>query len=216
MNIYFIPGLGADRRVFRNITLPPGYKAVYVDWIKPIAGEPLEDYAKRLHQSFHPEHPYILVGLSLGGMIATEIAHADPPRLLVLLSSIPDSQSLPPYYRKAAAWNLHKIIPVSLFKSMAVMKRFFTTETPEDKKMLKSMIREVDPSFIYWGLEAILTWKREERFSPCVHIHGTSDELLPLKFLKPTHVIAKGGHLMVMNRAGEVSRILKEVLPPAQ
>lgn len=212
MKVYFIPGLGADRRVFKNITLPAGYEPVYVDWLKPLEGEDLSSYAERVHKSLNPQIPYILVGLSMGGMIASEIAHKHPPALLVLISSIPCSLHLPGYYRKAAALKLQKLIPISLFKSMAVMKRFFTTETPEDKKMLKAMIRDVDPKFIYWSLEAILGWKMEEPFPNRIHIHGTRDELLPVKYTKPTHRIEKGGHLLVMNRGEEVSKILEEVL----
>ncbi|MBN8668191.1 MAG: alpha/beta hydrolase [Chitinophagales bacterium] len=212
MKVYFIPGLGADRRVFKNITLPAGYEPVYVDWLKPLEGESLAAYAERVHKGLNPQIPYILVGLSMGGMIASEIAQKHPPALLVLISSIPCSSHLPGYYRKAAALKLQKLIPISLFKSMAVMKRFFTTETPEDKKMLKAMIRDVDPKFIYWSLEAILGWKMEEPFPDRVHIHGTRDELLPVKYTQPTHRIEKGGHLLVMNRGEEVSKILEEVL----
>lgn len=212
MNVYFIPGLGADRRVFKNLLLPEGFNPVYVDWIKPMPEESLSSYAHRLYQSFQPNHPYVLVGLSMGGMIASEIARIDPPETLVLISSIPNSQCLPPYYRKAAAINLHRLIPVSLFKSLAVMKRFFTTETPEDKRMLKAMIRAVDPSFIYWALEAILSWKMEEPIPNHIHIHGSGDMLLPIRYIKPTYVIPGGGHLLVMNRAGEVNKILSEVL----
>jgi hypothetical protein len=43
-----------------------------------------------------------------------------------------------------------------------------------------------------------------------VHIHGTRDGILPVRFTKPTHTIA-GGHLMVLNRAHEINKILNDV-----
>ncbi|HYK56696.1 MAG TPA: hypothetical protein VEV15_09465, partial [Flavisolibacter sp.] len=82
----------------------------------------------------------------------------------------------------------------------------------EDKKMLKVMIRRIDVDFIRWGMEAILKWKSAEPPGRIIHIHGTHDDILPRRFTRPTHLISKGGHLMVMNRAGEINRILAEVL----
>ena len=78
--------------------------------------------------------------------------------------------------------------------------------------MLKAMIRRTDVGFIRWALEAILNWKNEEASQNLVHIHGTHDEILPKRFTKPTHMIHKGGHLMILNRAAEINRILAEVL----
>lgn len=210
MKVYFIPGLGADRRVFKNVVLPAGFVPEYIDWIPPLKEESLSSYTQRLLAPYSFQEPYILVGLSMGGMIATEWAHQHPPELLVLISSIPCSDQLPPYFRKVGKWGLHKWVPISLLKSMSVMKRFFTTETPEDKKLLREMIRTVDAPFIYWALGAILGWKMEKPFENRIHIHGTRDELLPLAFTQPTHLIQKGGHLLVMNRAAEVNRILAE------
>ena len=67
-------------------------------------------------------------------------------------------------------------------------------------------------SIIHWAMDAILKWKSEDLTSSYTHIHGTRDEVLPVRFTKPTHFITKGGHLLVMNRAGEVNAILREVL----
>jgi hypothetical protein len=33
-----------------------------------------------------------------------------------------------------------------------------------------------------------------------------------MRFTKPTHIISKAGHLMVMNRAEEINKILNEEL----
>ncbi len=61
-------------------------------------------------------------------------------------------------------------------------------------------------------MDAILKWKSEKLNSTYTHIHGTKDEVLPMRFTRPTHIISKGGHLMVMNRAGEINAVLRQVL----
>jgi len=45
-----------------------------------------------------------------------------------------------------------------------------------------------------------------------IHIHGSDDHLLPCRYVHADYIIQKGEHLMVMNRAQEVNRILAKVL----
>lgn len=212
MKVYFISGLAADKRVFKYIHLPEGYEAVYLDWIKPLKKESLADYSIRLATTIQTTEPFALLGLSMGGMIASEIAKKYPPALTILLSSISSHKHLPTHLKLAGKLRLHKLMPISIVKSAAIMKRFFTAETPDDKTTLKQIIRESDTQFIRWAMDAIMQWRNEDIPQPIYHLHGTRDEVLPVKYAKPTHVIQKGGHLMVMNRAEEVNRFLEEAL----
>lgn len=212
VKVYFISGLGADSSVFKHIRLPPHCEAIPLDWITPFKKESLPDYALRLAERIDTSGSFSLIGLSMGGMIAVEIARHFKPSHIILISSIPSSLHLPDYYRYLGVLGLHKFIPISLFQKGALLKRLFTAESAEDKRMLKAMIRKTDVSFIRWGLEAILKWKSENIPQNIIHIHGTHDEILPRRFTKPTHVISKGGHLMIMNRAAEINRIVAAVL----
>ncbi len=212
MKVYFISGLGADRSIFKHIQLPSHCQPVYLDWIPPFKNESLAGYAQRLAEKINPSENFSLVGLSMGGMISVEITRHFKPLHTILISSISSSRHLPKYYRYLGALQLHKYIPISLMQNGAILKRLFTFETAEDKRMLKVMIRRIDVDFIRWGMEAILKWKSAEPPGRIIHIHGTHDEILPRRFTRPTHLISKGGHLMVMNRAGEINRILAEVL----
>lgn len=212
MNVYFISGLGADSRIFKNLKLPSNCKPVYLDWIKPKPNEPLANYAIRLSESIDASQPFSLIGLSLGGMIAVEIAKVHHPQNVILISSIPCIQCLPKYYRFGGFMRLHKIIPVYFFKKASFIKRFFTSETSNDKRLVREMIRNCDASFISWGMCAILNWNNKEVPQNLVHIHGSGDFILPKRFAKPTHVIHKGGHLMILNRAEEINCILRQVL----
>jgi pimeloyl-ACP methyl ester carboxylesterase len=215
MNVYFISGLAADERVFKNIRLPDHCKAVHLNWIAPQKNESLRSYALRMAVGIDKTTPFALVGLSMGGMMITEIACAYNPVATILISSIPFSRQLPYYYKFAGACRLHKVLPISLVKSAAFVKRYFTPESDEDKDVLRNVIRDSDDHFISWAMDAIVKWKNEEAPPSYIHIHGSRDEVLPLRYTKPTHLIPKAGHLMVMNRAAEINLILAQTLKAA-
>lgn len=212
ITIYFISGLAADHTVFKYIELPPGYTPVYVHWITPLKNESLEHYALRLAQKIDATKPFALVGLSFGGMLAVEIAKHLKPVYTILISSIPSHRHLPPYYRVGGWLRLQKVLPISFIKYGAVLKRFFTTESLEDKRMLKAMIRTSDVHLIRWALQAVLSWKNTSVPENYIHIHGTRDGILPHRFTKPTHPVHGGGHLLILTRAREVNQVLFEVL----
>lgn len=211
MNVYFISGLAADRRVFKYIQLPSVYKPVYLDWIKPTPKESLQSYALKLATAINKNERFILVGLSLGGMIAAEIAKQYHPEQLILISSIPTHKHLPVYFKIIGKLRVHKIVPVSFLKSASIIKRFFTAETTADKMYLKQAIRESDPAFIKWAINAILQWKGTAA-NNYVHIHGTKDLLLPCKYTAPTHFIKGGGHMMILTHGKEISEVMRQVL----
>lgn len=212
MNIYFIPGLGADKRIFRNIKVPEGCNAFYLEWIKPLKNESLQSYSYRLAEKMETAKPFIVVGLSFGGMLAAEIVNKYPLGRMIILSSIACSDDLPFYYRAAGNIHLHKLLPISLLKSASLMKRIFTAETEEQKAYLKRVIREVDSSFIRWGLNAIVKWRGRIAKSSYVHIHGSRDAVLPVRYCNPTHVIKGGGHLMILTRDEEINEIIKQYI----
>ena len=210
MNIYFIPGLGADKKIFRSLLIPEGAQAFYLEWIKPLKNETLQSYSYRLSEQIDTTQPFVIVGLSFGGMLAAEIVNRYNTGRMIILSSVASSRHLPFYYRIAGKMHMHKLVPISLMKSASLMKRLFTAETPEQKAYLKMAIREVDASFIRWALDAIVKWKGSAADADYIHIHGSKDIVLPMRYCKPTHIIKGGGHLMLLTRNNEISEIIKE------
>ena len=185
---------------------------IHLEWISPHKNEALSNYAQRLAEKIDTTESFALVGLSMGGMIAAEIAKQFPPAVTILLSSVPVNTQLPFYFKWAYRLRLHKMVPVGLLKSASAIKRGFAPDSAEDKLVLKQVIKESNPAFIRWAMQAILSWKNDAIPQPCWHIHGTKDEILPLKYTKPTHIIEGGNHLMIMSKAAQLNKILKELL----
>jgi pimeloyl-ACP methyl ester carboxylesterase len=212
MKVYFISGLAADETMFRRLSLPESFETIHLKWIPPHKGESLHDYALRLAEPIDKEEQFAVVGLSFGGMIATEIGKAYPNARVILISSIPLYDHLPVYFKWAGKLGLHHIVPVSLLKTGARIKRFFTRETSDDRRLLHTMIRNSDTVFIRWAIQAILSWDNKTLPPHYFHIHGTRDEILPLRYTHPSFSVTGGGHLMVLDRANEINKILIERL----
>jgi pimeloyl-ACP methyl ester carboxylesterase len=211
IKVYFISGLAADSRIFKNIRLPEGWEIEHLDWIPPLAGEPLDSYALRLAERIDRSRPFALLGMSMGGMIAAILARHFTPLVTVIISSVPAPRFLPPYFKWGQKLGLHKIVPMRLLKSLSLIKRLFSAETNEDKMILRQVIRDSDPRFIRWAMDAILTWEGDELPPSYIQLHGSRDEVLPARYVRPHYLIKGAGHIMILNRAAEINAILERI-----
>jgi pimeloyl-ACP methyl ester carboxylesterase len=212
MDVYLISGLGADRRVFRNLTFGKEVNIHYLDWIPPKAKESLKAYALRLAENIDASRAFSLIGLSFGGMLATEMASVLEPKRTILISSISSKNELPWYYRLAGRMRMNKMIPTIKPNSIPrFISSFFGVETNEDALFFHQLMRDTDPHFSKWAIDSILKWNRAESPSGVVRIHGAKDKVLPIRHGKADYLIPDGSHFMVFNRAEKISAILKEV-----
>ena len=213
MNVYFISGLGADRRAFERLHLSHKFTIHYLDWIPPLKNESLNDYARRLALPINQSAPFCLVGLSMGGMIASAMTTFLQPYKTILISSIGCNKEFPPLLRFARLTRAYKLIPEYVLRHPnAVAYRMFGAKTKNEKTLMHHLILNSDPHFIKWAMGAIVHWQDCERPKSIFHIHGSKDKILPLKYTKPDVVVEKGSHFMVWTKAGEVSRILEQAL----
>ena len=214
--IYFISGLGADRRIFQWLRADD-YRPVHVEWIPPERGEPIENYTQRLLEQIEDENP-IVVGLSFGGMIAVEVAKQIPTEKVVLLSSVKDKLEIPFYFKMFRFLPLHRVVPFKslLFAFYWLAYWLFAPEGSEQKRLLKTILVETDPHFLKWALHKVVVWQNQEVPENLVHVHGKSDRIFPYRYVNPDYTVKNSGHLMVMNRAEEISNLLKELTIQAQ
>ncbi len=211
MKVYFISGIGADHRLFKKIILPAGFGIEYLAWIKPYKGETIESYAIRLAARIDRSQPFVLAGLSLGGIVACEIAKRIQPVCTILISSVPVAADLPPWYRLSRQFGLTRLIPATFFKITASAKHLVTMRSLQDLRTVLQVIWSGDNQFIRWGMQAVPRWGNEQRPFPLYHIHGTKDEVFPIRYTSPTHTIA-GGHMLVLNNAAIVNDTLADIL----
>lgn len=213
MTLYFISGLGIDRRVFSRLRLPEKYTLRYLDWIPPQRHETLPHYAERLAQEIDTGEAFSLIGLSFGGMIATEIAKRLSPKHTILVSSAATADELPTLYRLAGRLHLNRLVPPVLLKQPTPFTYwFFDAHIKDEKRLLKAILKDTDPAFLGWAIDSVVQWQNSVRPATVYHIHGDKDKVLPLQRVKADAVIEGGGHLVVVSHAAQVSRLIEERL----
>ena len=210
-NIYIFSGLGADERMFQKIDFR-NHSVTYIRWISPDKDELIENYVKRLLVQIPTEQP-VLIGLSFGGMVAIELAKQIKTEKVIIIASAKTKNEIPFYYRWIGRVGLNYILPISLLKhSNFVTNWLFGAKANSEKQLLKSILSETDSAFLMWAIGKIVAWENITSVNNVFHIHGTSDRILPFRFVTCDYIIENGNHFMTLNKAGEVSEIINEIL----
>ena len=207
MKIFTISGLGADKRVFQYLTLE--HELIHIDWIEPKEKEPIADYAKRLIDTYqiNNEAKYGIMGVSFGGLVATELSKLTHPKFTVLISSIETKSELPWFMRLAGKLRLVNYVPKAmLLPPNSIASYMFGTTK---KELLGAILKDSDLKFTKWAIGELLRWKNQSKQKNLIKICGTNDKLLPPKG-ENTILIEKGEHFMIVDRAEEISSIIND------
>lgn len=215
MNLYFISGLGADKRVFQKLVLPDFYHIHYIEWIPVAKNESIESYCRRLSEQIDTSQPFSLVGLSFGGVISIEMSKFLTPVQTILISSFCLKQEVPRFYVFLSDSGLYKFLPTGLLlKPNHFVFRLFGAYKPAVKDLIKNILQDTDPVFFQWAVRQLFSWNNQWKPDNMLRIHGTSDKVLPYKSNMDAIPVEGGEHLMVYSQWETVSEILKQNLSP--
>ena len=211
--VYLFPGQGSDYRIFKKLEWKGNYDLIPMHYPVPDKNESLHAYALRFIPFIDTTSDFILLGLSLGGMICTELADTLHPKQVILISSAKMSVELPGRYTFQKAIKLNKMVPEKTVKSSAlILQPIVEPDSREDLDFFRSMLGKKDPTYLKRTVDMIINWDRKDYDGKIIHIHGDKDHTIPLKNVKADFVIEDGSHMMVYTRAGEISEILNKLL----
>lgn len=209
--VFFIPGLGADSRAFSFLNLN-FCQPQFVEWVTPVAKETLASYAEKLFDYIKDEEA-IIVGLSFGGMLATEIAKRHPRTKIIIISSSKTYLEIPNYLRFWRHFPIYRLHSNRIKNSAGgFVLDILGAKGTEQKKLQLQIMKDSDPVFTRWAMDVIVNWRNNVVPKNVIHIHGTADKLLPYRYVKADYSIQGGEHVMVMDRAEELSQLLKQII----
>ncbi len=211
--IYLFPGQGSDERLFKHLVLPAGYDTLHISYPVPEKHETLAAYAMRFIEEIDLSTPYILVGVSLGGMICTELSDTLSPLRTILISSAKSTHELPGRYTFQKHFRLNRIIPKRMTKGGArLLQGIVEPDRKHDKETFKDMLKSKDPLYLKRTVDMIINWDRCTYSDKIVHIHGDKDHTIPIKNVRYDYLIEEGSHMMMITRAGEINQIIAHIL----
>jgi hypothetical protein len=213
LTVYFISGQAADEQLFENLALPSSILIKHVHWIEPLKKESLAEYCRRLSSQIDAKENFVLIGVSLGGIVAVELNKILSPKLTIIISSIATARERPFHFRLFNFFKLQKLMPAAFYKWYnPFVNWYFGAKTKRERELLRYYMHNTTSNYMKWATNEVLNWKSEERPAKLFHIHGRSDRIFLHQFTHADYKIRKGTHLMVHSRAEEISRILTEKL----
>ena len=212
IRLYMIPGSGADRRMFipqldqfPDILIP--------QWLPPLElKESLESYSRRLSKTIDTSSPFVLGGVSLGGMIAQEMALSLKPAALILIATCSTSKAMP--LTRRLAGKLTRALPDPVVKWLFILlsKAVLATHSKR-KRIYAAMLKELPPRLVRWQSGAATNWSLHGTLPmPVFQIHGGKDPIIPVKNVKAQKVIADGGHLINATHETQVNNFIADSL----
>lgn len=211
-NLYCLPGLGADRRLFSGFT-SDRVNIHYLEYTEPLENESFSAYARRLSEAIDPNTPFYLMGISLGGMLSTEIAHIIKPRGIIYLSTIKSADEMRSWMRLGKHLPLP---PFGMFKKVVPKARMYF-KSDADFALFNQMLANTSDNFGEWATEQVVQWQQKAPDLPFLHINGDRDELFPPSKISGVQIIS-GRHDLTLHAwpvlNPMIDRWLKEQIQP--
>lgn len=215
-DLYLIPGLGADRRLFSKLELG-AHRMHFLDWPEMPLGATLADYARKLLPLVDTSTPHVLIGVSMGGMVAQEMAAMSAPRAVVIISSWKGPDEMPRPLRMMRGLHPERSLSAALIKhTLPLIHWQMGVEAPEDIALFDELVAVYSVEQLKTQINACIQWDGPAApMERLAHIHGDNDRLMPISLVKDAVPIPGGTHFMVYSKAKEVGDAVKAALSTA-
>ncbi len=212
--VYCVHGQGSDIRLFDSLRLDTNYSLQFIQYATPPKNATMQSFARELIQQIDTTKPFVLAGVSLGGMLCVEMQEMVHPQKTILISSVTNRKELPFRYRFQRVIPLYAIFPGRMILGGAKMLQpIVEPDRKHNKETFKKMLRAKNPVYMKRTVRLIIRWEMKIAPEGIIRIHGTNDHTLPYRKIKKVdYTIKSGSHMMTLTRAKEVSEAMNMAL----
>ena len=214
IHIYFMPGLAASSKIFEYLNLSDKiFDCHYFEWHVPATeNQSLESYAQGyVEQIQHKE--VILIGVSFGGVLVQEISRLIKEKQVIIISSLKNNREMPKRLRFLKNSKAYKVFPLSRLSRIDDFSRYNLTPMLKKKAALYDKYLSVrDENYLNWAIYNMLHWENKSGENNVIHIHGTKDEIFPIKYIDQCIAVEGGTHAMIITKAKKISKIIENLL----
>ena len=211
-HIYFVPGLAASSKIFEHIFLSEKhFQLHFLEWMMPLSkNESLTNYTQRFSTKIKHKNP-ILVGVSFGGILVQEISKIIDCKKVIIISSVKSNKEFPKRFKLAQITKIYKLFPSKIIADIENYDHYFFNEYLKKRaKLYKTYLSVRDANYLQWAIHNVLHWQQNKPLAKIIHIHGKKDEVFPIKHIKNSIEIENGTHVMILNKAKTISKILEK------
>ncbi len=214
IHIYFVPGLAASPKIFRYLDLPKDrFELHFLEWLLPLADtETIEDYAKRMADLVIDKNP-VLIGVSFGGIMVQEMSKHLKTKKVVLISSVKCRGELPKRLKVIQKTKAYKLFPAKAITNIEEFSIYAFGDIAKKRvNLYKEYLSIRDENYLDWAIYNVLNWQQTIPLKNILHLHGNDDNVFPIKHIKNCIPIKKGTHIMILNKAKSISKIIANSL----
>ena len=207
-----MPGMAASPKIFEFIDLSDKFEIFCLSWITPKQHELLSDYAKRMCNNVKHKNP-VLLGVSFGGILVQEMAKYISVHQIIIISSVKSRIELSFPMKMAKKTNAHKLLPTQWINNIDLLAMFsFGRGIKKRISLYQRYLSERDPKYLNWAINSLVNWEQENVIDNIVHIHGTSDNVFPIKNLNQPFIKIRGGHAIIITQAKWFNKELPKII----
>jgi len=213
IRLYLIPGTGADERLFHALDLSD-FDTVNIALPVPLKKESMHEYSLRIAQDqIDTTRPFALLGVSLGGMVATELADELNPKAVIIIASAKTGDEIPSSYHLARYLPIHYLVGGKTMRwfTKKVQPTFEPMEV-DQRELFIDMLYGKDPDFLKGAVRLMVDWDRKKIPQGIIHIHGEHDHTIPYKNIAPTHSVVDAGHMLTYSMPEVVEGVLEQAV----
>lgn len=201
IHVYFMPGLAASSLIFERIELPKNeFEMHLLDWEMPLVNETLPAYAQRMSQLITEENP-VLIGVSFGGVLVQEMAQFLKPKKVIIISSVKTNLEVPLRMKFAKSTKAYKLLPTSWLQNVELIAKYsFGNAVKQRLKLYEKYLSMREKVYLDWAIEQMILWNRTQPDPTVIHIHGTLDEVFPVKNIQNYIPVTGGTHIMILSK----------------
>lgn len=209
--IYTIPGLGCTAELFQNIKIN-GYQLKVLTWPETKNVKSLEEYAKLFLHQINTNKPVILMGVSFGGMLCSELSNHIKTKEVILISTCKTKLQFPLLLKVLKYFPAYLLVNNFLYTRAGVLKRTLLGYNDYYSDLFHKMMCSMNKNYFKQCIHLIVNWTRIQTKETVIQIHGSGDKLMAIKKINPNYVIEGGSHAMIITRADEINNILSNIL----
>ena len=205
MRVLLITGFALDRRAFSPLDLPPEFETF--DLIPTRPGESLGDYALRMAGEIGLRPGDIIGGVSLGGMLALEMARAVEVRGALIIASAKHPRHIRKRYRFLCG--IAPLVPdfiiSRIFRLVPAVLAWQRMLEPPDQALLADIMGHFPPALLRSLPPMIANWPGCRPPARFRHLHSTGDWLIRPAGDPQNLTLLKGrNHLLTISHPREV------------